>query len=65
MLIILFIFLAVSVFELWHLFKTKEKKEAFIYIVITAATVVLALYLMLTPGYDSFSNTMLKLLGTG
>lgn len=63
MFLILCIFLIVSVFELVHLFKTKNKKEAVVYIVLSGFAVLIAAYLMLTPDYSSFSKIILGLAG--
>jgi uncharacterized membrane protein HdeD (DUF308 family) len=63
MFLILCAFIIVSFFELVHLFKTKEKKEAVIYIVLSVLTVIFALFLMLTPDYSSFSKIFLGLAG--
>lgn len=61
MLIILCIFIIVSVFEIIHLIKYKNKKELTVYSVITAMTIALALYVILVPEYESFSRVMMNL----
>lgn len=61
MLIILCILLIASFFEVKHLLKIKEKKEAFIYIALTAAAVLLAFFLILTPDYTSFAKIIFNL----
>lgn len=61
MLIILCIFLIISVFEVIHLVKYKNKREVAVYAVITAMTIALALYVILVPEYESFSKAMLNL----
>jgi len=63
MFLILCIFLIVSFFEIMHLFKIKEKKEAVIFIGIAVITITLAVFLLLTPDYSSFSKTVLSLIG--
>jgi uncharacterized membrane protein HdeD (DUF308 family) len=63
MFLILCIFLIVSVFELIHLFKKKEKKEAAVYIVFSALALLLAVFLMLKPDYSSFTKIILGLAG--
>ena len=50
-----------SVFEVRYLFKMREKKEAAIYLIITAITVGLFAYLMLAPEIYSFARMMLDL----
>jgi hypothetical protein len=51
------------VFEIKHLFKTKNKKEGFIYIFIASLTIVLAVFLMLVPDFRSLTKIMLDLSG--
>ena len=63
MFLILCAFIIVSFFELRHLFKTKEKKEAVIYIIISVMTVVLAVFLILVPDFKSLSKLFLSLMG--
>ncbi len=50
-----------SVFEVRYLFKMQEKKEAVIYLIITALTLGLSAYLMLAPKIYSFARMMLDL----
>lgn len=61
MVIMLCIFLIVSVFEVVHLIRCKNKKEVVTYVVVTAMTVALAVYLMLVPEFKSFARLMLNL----
>lgn len=61
MTIILIIFLIVSVFEVVHLIKYKNKKETAVYVVFTVMTVALALYMILVPEHMSFSKLMQNL----
>lgn len=63
MLLILCIFIIVSVFELKHLFKKKEKKEALIYIIISGFAAMLAVFMMLVPDFISFSKIFLGIAG--
>jgi hypothetical protein len=63
MLLIFCAFLIISIFELKCLFKTKEKKEAIIYIIISGAAVALAIFMMLVPDYKSFSKLILGIMG--
>ena len=58
------IFLIASVFELRLLFRQNEKKEAIIYLCITALTIGLSIYLMLTPQFYSFAKMINSLFGT-
>lgn len=60
---VLAIFLAASVFEVLHLFRSREKKEAAVYLVLAAAALGLAVYMMANPQYDSFAKLALDLLG--
>lgn len=61
MFIVLCAFLVASFFELKALFKSKEKKEAAVYIVISVAAVSLAAFLMLAPDHTSFADMILRL----
>ena len=61
MLLVLCIFFIVSFFEIRHLLKIKEKKETLLYVVFSAAAVFVAVFLMLTPDYNSFADIMFKL----
>jgi hypothetical protein len=63
MFLILCIFLIASFFELLHLFKIKEKKEAVIHIVISALAVALGVYMLLMPDFSSFSKILLGIAG--
>jgi purine-cytosine permease-like protein len=65
MLMVLCIFLIVSFFEFRHLLKAKEKKEATVYAAFSAAAVFLAVFLMLTPDYTSFSRMIFNLFNIG
>lgn len=65
MLLILGAFIIISIFELRYLYKTKEKKEASIYIIISVITVGLAVFLMLVPDYKTLSKLLLSLTGNG
>ena len=55
------IILFASVFEVRYLFKIQEKKEAVIFLVITALTLGLSAYLMLAPQIYSFACMMIDL----
>lgn len=63
MFLMLCAFIIVSVFEIKHLFKTKNKNEGFIYIIIASLTIVLAIFLMLVPNFRSLTKIMLDLSG--
>jgi hypothetical protein len=56
-------FIIVSVFEIKHLYKTKNKKEGFIYIIIASLTIALAVFLMLVPDFRSLTKIILDLGG--
>ena len=63
MLIVLCLYLIISFFEVRHLYKTKKKKEAVLYIAISTLAVSLAMVLILSPDYNSFINLVLNLMG--
>ncbi len=63
MLIALGILAIASVFEVRHLIKAGEKKEAVIYLCIIAMTLALSTYLALTPLFYSFARMMETLFG--
>ena len=53
-LIVIFILLIVSIFELVYLFKRHEKKEAIIYIALLVLTLPIAIYVSFAPKFVSF-----------
>lgn len=61
--IVMGIFIIASVLELRSLFRQKERKEAVIYLCMLAMSVVILVYLMLTPKFYSFSRFMNELFG--
>lgn len=63
MLIVLGIFIIASVFEVIHLIRRKEKKEAAVYLCIAAAALALSVYLALTSVFTSFAATVFRLFG--
>ncbi len=63
MVILLLIFLFISFFEIFCMFKKKEQKEAVVYIVLAGLTTALALFLIFFPKAKSLSKTLLDLFG--
>ena len=61
MITILCLFVAISFFEVFRLIKLKEKKEAAVFICTAALAIFLAMYLILSPQYDSFSVILFNL----
>jgi uncharacterized membrane protein HdeD (DUF308 family) len=53
----------ISFFEIRSLFKKQEKKEAALFIVLGTLAVFLGVFLLLSPGYTSFSKIMLDMFG--
>jgi len=62
MLTTLCVFFVISFFELRHLYKAQERKEAFIYIVIAGLAVSLAMFLILVPRHSSFAKLLFDIL---
>lgn len=61
--IMLCAFLLISFFEVRSLLKKQEKKEAVLFIVLGTLAVFTGVFLILSPGYTSFSKLMLDLFG--
>ncbi len=63
MAVALVIFIVIAVFEARKLIKDKTKKETVLYIAIAALAVALGVYLLLVPGFTSFSKAVLDFFG--
>lgn len=62
MLIILCIFLIIAVIEVILLLRKKETAEAVIYMIISALTASLALFLLLSPGHENLAEILINFL---